>query len=183
MASPPQPATTPTLDAQRLTIGVIATRWNQNIVDRLRAGAQRAVRATGASHLEVTVPGAFELPFAAKTLIESAAVDAVVVLGVVIRGETTHYELVSDGCAPASWTSNYPPAHQSAWEYSPSRTKPKHSPAAKPTVVTTWARKQHWSRSKWPSSPKNCERRQGSSNTGIDKNHRVSEPRPQRRIA
>lgn len=99
MASPSQRATTPSLDAQHLTIGVIATRWNHDIVERLSAGAQRAVQTTGASHLAVTVPGAFELPFAAKALIESGTVDAVVVLGVVIRGETTHYELISDGCA------------------------------------------------------------------------------------
>lgn len=45
------------------------------------------------------MPGAFELPFAARAVIASGTVDAIVVLGVVIRGETTHYELVADGCA------------------------------------------------------------------------------------
>jgi 6,7-dimethyl-8-ribityllumazine synthase len=45
------------------------------------------------------VPGAFELPFAAQSVISSGTVDALVVLGAVIRGETTHYELVSEGCA------------------------------------------------------------------------------------
>ncbi len=45
------------------------------------------------------MPGSFELPFAAKAMATSGRVDAVVVAGVVIRGETTHYELVSEGCA------------------------------------------------------------------------------------
>ncbi len=87
------------LDAGHLIIGVISTRWNEAIVDRLRDGAERALGATGADSHAVSVPGAFELPMAAKTVIESGRVDAVVVLGAVIRGETTHYEIVSEGCA------------------------------------------------------------------------------------
>jgi 6,7-dimethyl-8-ribityllumazine synthase len=88
-----------TLDAGHLTIGVISTRWNEAIVDRLRDGAERALRATGADSHAVSVPGAFELPMAAKIVIESGRVDAIVVLGAVIRGETTHDEIVSEGCA------------------------------------------------------------------------------------
>jgi 6,7-dimethyl-8-ribityllumazine synthase len=87
------------LDARDLTIGVISARWNAEIVNRLSHGAQRAIEATGAKRRDVTVPGAFELPFAARAVIGSGTVDAVVVLGAVIRGETTHYELVAEGCA------------------------------------------------------------------------------------
>ncbi|MFT4656362.1 MAG: 6,7-dimethyl-8-ribityllumazine synthase [Candidatus Aldehydirespiratoraceae bacterium] len=99
MATASQRAETSALDARHLVIGVISTRWNDEIVQRLTAGAQRALRATGAGHQAVTVPGAFELPFAAQAIIASGKVDAVVVLGAVIRGETTHYELVSENCA------------------------------------------------------------------------------------
>lgn len=80
-------------------VGVVSARWNVDIVDRLTAGALRAVESHGATAVQITAPGAFELPFAARTLIGGGEVDAVVVLGAVIRGETTHYELVSEGCA------------------------------------------------------------------------------------
>lgn len=86
-------------DAQHLVVGVIRTQWNTEIVDRLVEGAQRAIEASGAASISVTVPGAFELPFAARALITSGKVNAVVVLGAVVRGETTHYEIVSEGCA------------------------------------------------------------------------------------
>lgn len=99
MATASQRAATSALDARHLVIGVISTRWNPEIVQRLTAGAQRALQATGAGQHDVTVPGAFELPIAAQAVIASGAVDAVVVLGAVIRGETTHYELVSENCA------------------------------------------------------------------------------------
>jgi 6,7-dimethyl-8-ribityllumazine synthase len=85
--------------ATGLRVGVVSARWNVDIVDRLTAGALRSVESHGATAMQVTTPGAFELPFAARSLIGSGEVDAVVVLGAVIRGETTHYELVSEGCA------------------------------------------------------------------------------------
>jgi 6,7-dimethyl-8-ribityllumazine synthase len=49
--------------------------------------------------LEISVPGSFEIPFGAKVLAESGQVDAVVCIGAVIRGETTHYDLVAGECA------------------------------------------------------------------------------------
>ena len=87
------------LDASGLVVGVVAARWNQDIVERLRHGAMAAVSDSGASALTASAPGAFELPYAAQVLARSGAVDAIVVVGAVIRGETTHYELVSEGCA------------------------------------------------------------------------------------
>jgi 6,7-dimethyl-8-ribityllumazine synthase len=82
-----------------LRVGVVRARWNEPIVERLAAGVERAIEAHRAVSVGVTVPGAFELPFGARALIVAGAVDAVVVIGAVIRGETTHYELVSEGCA------------------------------------------------------------------------------------
>ncbi|WP_395156972.1 6,7-dimethyl-8-ribityllumazine synthase [Ilumatobacter sp.] len=100
MATPDsRPAPPSELDASNLVVGVVSARWNNEIVDRLTAGAHRAIGATGAIAHIASAPGAFELPFVARTLIESGDVDAVVVLGAVIRGETTHYEIVSQGCA------------------------------------------------------------------------------------
>lgn len=86
-------------DGDGLVVGVVSARWNADIVDRLSNGATRAIADSGATHSHVTVPGAFELPYAASVLARSGDVDAIVVVGAVIRGETTHYELVSEGCA------------------------------------------------------------------------------------
>ncbi len=87
------------IDGSELSVGIISARWNSNIVTRLFEGAQRGLSDLGVSNLHTqTVPGAFELPLAAKVLAESGTVDAIVVLGAVIRGETTHYELVAGEC-------------------------------------------------------------------------------------
>jgi 6,7-dimethyl-8-ribityllumazine synthase len=99
VATPDSRPSPPQLDAADVVVGVVSARWNNDIVDRLTAGAHRAIGATGAMAHVASAPGAFELPFVARLLIESGEVDAVVVLGAVIRGETTHYELVSQGCA------------------------------------------------------------------------------------
>lgn len=83
-----------------LRIGVVRATWNPEIVDRLAAGVERGLDELGALHAtEVTVPGCFEIPLAARLLAGSGQVDALVVIGAVIRGETTHYELVSGGAA------------------------------------------------------------------------------------
>jgi 6,7-dimethyl-8-ribityllumazine synthase len=87
------------LEAIHLVVGIVRARWNAQVVGRLVEGAHRAIERTGATSIEISAPGAFELPFAARTLALSGEVQAIVVLGAVIRGETTHYELVSQGCA------------------------------------------------------------------------------------
>ncbi|MGF1596384.1 MAG: 6,7-dimethyl-8-ribityllumazine synthase [Acidimicrobiales bacterium] len=100
MASGDQRATTPTgIDGTGLRLGVVRARWNAEIVERLAAGVRRALDTLGVTDVvEHAVPGCFEIPLAAKTLAASGAVDAVVCIGAVIRGETTHYELVSGEC-------------------------------------------------------------------------------------
>lgn len=90
------------LDGTGLRIGLVKARWNADIVDRLDAGVERALLHLGipASDIIVeTVPGSFEVPMGASILARSGRVDAVVAIGAVIRGETTHYELVSEGAA------------------------------------------------------------------------------------
>ena len=83
------------VDGTGLTIVVIAGRWHDEITNGLIAGATRALDESGASHRLVRVPGSFELPVAAKAALDAGA-DAVVALGVIIRGGTPHFEYVSD---------------------------------------------------------------------------------------
>ena len=74
--------------------------WNPEIVERLSDGVQRGLDELGVTEVtEVTVPGCFEIPLAAQMLANSGRIDAIVTIGAVIRGETTHYELVSEGAA------------------------------------------------------------------------------------
>lgn len=84
-----------TVDGTGLDIVIIAGTWHETITDGLIAGAVKALDASGANHRLVRVPGSFELPVAAKAALESGA-DAVVALGVIIRGGTPHFEYVSD---------------------------------------------------------------------------------------
>lgn len=100
MASGDQRASTPAdLSGTGLTIGLVRARWNDTIVDRLSEGVHRALAETKVTRIiEESVPGCFEIPLAAKYLAESGQVDAVVCIGAVIRGETTHYELVAGEC-------------------------------------------------------------------------------------
>jgi 6,7-dimethyl-8-ribityllumazine synthase len=81
---------------------LIVSRFNSAITDRLAAGAQAALAEAGASGDQVamvSVPGAFELPQAARAAAESGRYDAIVCLGCVIRGETPHFEYISAAVA------------------------------------------------------------------------------------
>ncbi len=88
-------------------IAVLSTRWNQDVVDCMREDAVNRLLAGGVSDANIPlwqVPGAFELPQAAMALARpggglAAEVDAIVALGVVIRGETAHFQFVADTCA------------------------------------------------------------------------------------
>ncbi len=94
-----KPRDAATRDGCGLVVGVVSARWNHDVVERLQRGAIDAVAECGATVVTASAPGAFELPYAARVLALSGKVDAIVVVGAVIRGETTHYELVSEGCA------------------------------------------------------------------------------------
>lgn len=82
------------IDGTGLTVAIVAGRWHDVITDGLLAGAHRVLAASGATVTEVRVPGSFELPIVAKAALENGA-DAVVALGVIIRGGTPHFEYVS----------------------------------------------------------------------------------------
>src|ERR1700712_1495921 len=86
----------PRLDADGagLKVTIVSGLWHNRIADGLFAGARRVLDASGATVTIVQVPGSFELPVAAKVALEAGA-DAVVALGVIIRGGTPHFEYVS----------------------------------------------------------------------------------------
>ncbi len=85
---------TEAVDASGLSVVVVAGQWHDVITDGLIAGAKRVLDASGASWRLVRVPGSFELPVVAKAALDAGA-DAVVALGVIIRGGTPHFDFVS----------------------------------------------------------------------------------------
>jgi len=89
------PPDTP-LDATDLRFAVVAARFNHDVTVRLVEGALECLEAARARDVTVEwVPGSFELPLAARTLAETRAVDAVIALGCVIRGDTPHFDFIS----------------------------------------------------------------------------------------
>ncbi|MHB8718036.1 MAG: 6,7-dimethyl-8-ribityllumazine synthase [Candidatus Dormibacteria bacterium] len=86
------------LDASGTRFGIVVSRFNDVVSQRLLEGAVDCLVRHGARETDITVawvPGAFEIPAAARELAEHGNVDAVVCLGVVIRGATTHFDLVA----------------------------------------------------------------------------------------
>jgi 6,7-dimethyl-8-ribityllumazine synthase len=85
------------VDAAGLRFAIVVSRFNSAITDRLLEGAVGALKNSGAAHGDVEVvhvPGAFELPLAAKKLATTGEYDALIAIGCVIRGETSHYDYV-----------------------------------------------------------------------------------------
>ncbi|MER7796997.1 6,7-dimethyl-8-ribityllumazine synthase [Microbacterium sp. NPDC096154] len=82
------------IDGSDLDVVIVAGTWHDTITDGLIAGAQRTLEAAGATHHLVRVAGSFELPVVSKAALEAGA-DAVVALGVIIRGGTPHFDFVS----------------------------------------------------------------------------------------
>ena len=88
------------LDATGMRFAIVAARFNSDVTEPLCAGAEKTLRDHGAADVHVAwVPGAYELPLVAKRFAQSGAVDAVVCIGAVIRGETAHFEYVAGECA------------------------------------------------------------------------------------
>ncbi|WP_439565323.1 6,7-dimethyl-8-ribityllumazine synthase [Microcella sp.] len=83
-----------TVDGTGLTVAIVAGQWHTVISEGLKAGARRVLEESGATVVEYAVPGSFELPVVSKAALEAGA-DAVVALGVIIRGGTPHFEYVS----------------------------------------------------------------------------------------
>jgi 6,7-dimethyl-8-ribityllumazine synthase len=78
---------------------IVEARFYDHLNDMLLAGARRAIEQAGHAHETVTVPGALEIPGALALAAESGRYDAYVAIGVVIRGETYHFEIVSNESA------------------------------------------------------------------------------------
>jgi 6,7-dimethyl-8-ribityllumazine synthase len=85
------------LSAANMRFAIVTTRWNTVITDRLLQGSLDALHRSGAAKADieiVRVPGAWEVPSAARTLAESKKFDAIITLGCLLRGETAHYEAI-----------------------------------------------------------------------------------------
>ena len=85
-----------------LKVGIVAARFNEFIVGKLVSGAQDALVRHGVSDEDIEiawVPGAFEIPLIAQKMAQSGKYDMVLCLGAVIRGSTSHYDLVCNECA------------------------------------------------------------------------------------
>ena len=88
----------PNVSARGLKVAVVVARFNEKITGALLQGAQQALTDTQADAADVYfVPGAYELPFAAKKL--TPRYDAIVALGAVVRGDTPHFDYVAGECA------------------------------------------------------------------------------------
>lgn len=100
---------------QGMKVGIVAARFNEIIVNKLLGGAVDGLVRHGVEEENITaawVPGAFELPLAASKMAKSGKYDAVIALGTVIRGDTSHYDLVCNeaakGIAQASLVTGVP---------------------------------------------------------------------------
>ena len=90
------------LSGQGLTLAIVVARFNEFVTRRLLEGAREALASHGVREEDVDVvwvPGSFELPIAARRLARSGRYRAVICLGAVIRGETPHFEYVSEAAA------------------------------------------------------------------------------------
>ena len=90
------------IDASPFRFAIVVSRFNALVTDRLRDGALAALKEAGAADANVqvlAVPGAFEIPQAARVAAESGRFDAVICLGCLIRGETPHFEYIAAAAA------------------------------------------------------------------------------------
>ena len=116
MASKHGPATTPTLpDGKPYKIGIVVSRWNEDITSALLEGSTTTLKEAGVldENIEVLlVPGSFELPWGARQLMKADKKDAIICLGCIVQGETKHDEYiasaVSNGIMQLSLASGIP---------------------------------------------------------------------------
>jgi 6,7-dimethyl-8-ribityllumazine synthase len=94
-AGSPNHPDSPAVDGTGLKVTIVAGRWHEAIAEGLLAGAHRVLDDSGAEVTELRVPGSFELPVVCRAALEAGA-DAVVALGVIVRGGTPHFDFVSN---------------------------------------------------------------------------------------
>ena len=95
------------VDATGLTVGIIVSRFNNDITEALLAGAVGALKEHGSTDADMTivhVPGAFEIGTIAAKMANTGRFDAIVCLGCVIRGDTAHFDYVCQGAMDAIGT-------------------------------------------------------------------------------
>src|SRR6266404_2087023 len=95
---PTEDAIEGSLNAVGMRFAIVVSRWNSFITERLLQGALEALRRSGCRKEDIAVvrvPGSFEIPSQSRTLAETGKYDAIITLGCLIRGETTHYEHIS----------------------------------------------------------------------------------------
>lgn len=87
-------------NGENFNVGIVVSEWNSEITLNLLKGAEQALLEAGVQLKNITklfVPGTFELALGAQQLFENTSVDAVIAIGVVIQGETRHFDFVCDG--------------------------------------------------------------------------------------
>ncbi len=95
---PKSGATEGDMNARGLKFAIVVARWNSFITERLLQGALDALRRSGSREEDISVvrvPGSFEIPSQSRTLAETGKYDAIITLGCLIRGDTTHYEHIA----------------------------------------------------------------------------------------
>jgi 6,7-dimethyl-8-ribityllumazine synthase len=93
----------PALKNKNIKIGIVVSEWNETITDALKEGALAFLNESGIAKNQIfahTVPGSYELPFAAAALLDADdTINAVICLGCVIQGETRHFEFIAQAVA------------------------------------------------------------------------------------
>src|SRR3989344_835328 len=95
--------------ASKLRVGIVVSRWNSDITERLLAGAQEILRAWHVAPKRVTVmhvAGSFEIPYVCLALIKKKKPDAVIALGCIIKGETDHDRYIASAVSHGIITAN-----------------------------------------------------------------------------
>jgi len=90
------------LNSSGMRFAIVASRFNDFVTSRLLSGALDALERTGTAEADVTVvrvPGSFEIPLAAKKLVQTKKYDAIICLGTLIRGETPHFDYIASEVA------------------------------------------------------------------------------------
>ena len=91
--------TYPTLDATGLKVGLVTARWNHQLTHSLRDGAIGRLMELGVQEQDIVaidIGGSYELPFAARHLIDTTDVDVVIPIGVLVKGSTMHFEYIAE---------------------------------------------------------------------------------------
>jgi 6,7-dimethyl-8-ribityllumazine synthase len=89
-------------DLSNAHIGMIVSKWNEEITDSLAKGCRQTLLQLGVKKknlFQLEVPGSFELPGAAKMMVESKKMDAIICLGCIVQGETKHFDFISRAIA------------------------------------------------------------------------------------